>query len=277
MMVVPESDQGSDVELDRLLEAIFERYHYDFRHYARPYLLRRVAQARASLGNLSTAALVDRVAAEPATFATLLGSLTVQVSELFRDPGYYAAIRREVVPHLATYPSLRIWVAGCGAGEEAYSMAILLHEENLLERALIYATDIDTESLRVGKDATYDLDRVRSFSENYFHAGGRASLSDYYTAAYSRVSFDPHLRKHVLFTDHCLATDAAFAEVQLVSCRNVLIYFDRELQDRATGLFRESLCPRGFLWLGSTETLAFGSHAAAFEVWAGEARIYRLK
>jgi chemotaxis protein methyltransferase CheR len=277
MMVATEIDQAPDVELDRLLEAIFERYHYDFRHYARTYLHRRVTQARALLGGLSTAALVDRIAAEPATFAALLRNLTVQVSDLFRDPGDYAAIRRDVVPHLATYPSLRIWVAGCGTGEEAYSMAILLHEENLLERSLIYATDIDTESLRVGEDATYDLRRVRGFSENYFHAGGRASLSDYYTAAYSRVSFDRHLRKHVLFTDHCIATDAAFAEVQLVSCRNVLIYFDRQLQDRATGLFRDSLCPRGFLWLGPKETLAFSSHAVAFEPCVGEARIYRLK
>ncbi|MBI3843887.1 MAG: protein-glutamate O-methyltransferase CheR [Planctomycetes bacterium] len=269
--------EENEVELDLLLETIFRRYHYDFRHYVRAYLHRRVARAQASLGSPSVTHLLDRVLHEPAVLTALLHHLTIQVSDLFRDPGYYARLREKVVPHLATYPSPRIWVAGCGTGEEAYSLAILLHEEGLLERSLIYATDIDAKSLQIGEAGTYDLERVRGFSENYFGAGGRASLSDYYTAAYSRAAFNPLLRKHVLFSDHCLATDTAFAEVQLVSCRNVFIYFDRQLQDRAIGLFRDSLCPRGFLGLGAKETLAFSSQVMAFEPFAAEERVYRLK
>jgi chemotaxis protein methyltransferase CheR len=269
------TDDG--IELGLLLEGLYRGYHYDFRHYARTHVQRRVAQAQASLGYPSMTGLRERVLHDPAAFSVLLHHLTIQVSDLFRDPGYFRALRETVVPLLATYPSPRIWVAGCGAGEEAYSLAILLHEAGLLEHSLIYATDIDRESLRRGESGAYDLERVRGFSENYFRSGGRASLSDYYTAAYSHAAFSARLREHILFSDHCLATDAAFAEVQLVSCRNVLIYFDRELQDRAIGLFRESLCPRGFLGLGAKETLAFSSHRLAFEVLAGEERIYRLK
>ncbi len=274
-MTTVSEDVEDVVEIDRLLEAIFRRYHYDFRGYARTHVRRRVERARAALGSPSVARLRDRVLSEPTMFDALLGHLTIQVSDLFRDPGYYEVLRREVVPHLATYPCPRIWVAGCGMGEEAYSMAILLHEEGLLERSLVYATDIDESSLRSGESATYDLDRLRGFSENYFLAGGRTSLSDYYTTACSRAAFRPFLRRRILFSDHCLATDAAFAEVQFVSCRNVLIYFDRPLQDRAIGLFRDSLCPRGFLGLGSKEALAWSRHAGAFEAFAAAERIYR--
>lgn len=276
-MMAENTRNANAVELDLLLEAIFRRYHYDFRHYARSLLHRRVARARSSLGSPTVTKLIERVVHEPAAFAELLRYLTIQVSDLFRDPSYFRVLREQVMPHLATYPSLRVWVAGCGTGEEAYSIAILLHEEGLLDRSLVYATDIDAESLRVAEAGTYDLDRVRGFSENYFRAGGRGSLSDYYTTAYSRAAFSPLLRKHVVFSDHCLATDSAFAEAQLVSCRNVLIYFDRELQDRAIGLFRDSLCPRGFLGLGPKETIAFSKHVAAFGSFARAERIHRLQ
>lgn len=269
------SDDGLELEL--LLEAIFRRYHYDFRHYTPTHVRRRVARAQAALGCPSLAALRARIRHEPATFTALLHHLTIRVSDLFRDPGYFRAAREEVIPYLATYPSIRIWVAGCGAGEEAYSIAILLKEEGLLERSLIYATDIDQEALRIGESRVYALERVRGFSENYFRAGGRASLSDYYTAAYSRAAFNPELRRHILFSDHCLATDAVFAEVQMVSCRNVLIYFDHQLQDRAIGLFQEALCPRGFLGLGAKETLARSGRGAAFEPFAAAERIYRMR
>jgi chemotaxis protein methyltransferase CheR len=260
-----------------LLEAVFRRYHYDFRHYAPTHVQRRVGRAQAALGCPSLPRLLDRILDEPAAFTVLLRHLTVQVSDLFRDPRYFLALREQVLPHLATYPSIRIWVAGCGTGEEAYSLAILLAEAGLLERSLIYATDIDQEALHIGASGAYDLERVRGFSENYFGSGGRASLAEYYTAAYARAAFGPRLRERILFSDHCLATDAAFAEVQLVSCRNVLIYFDRELQDRAIGLFRASSCPRGFLGLGAKETLAFSTHARAFEQLTAQDRIYRLK
>jgi chemotaxis protein methyltransferase CheR len=242
-----------------------------------PELRRRVERAQASVGSPSLAHLLDRVLGSPGTFTELLHFLTIQVSDLFRDPIYYAVLRERVLPHLATYPSLRMWVAGCGTGEEAYSLTILLEEEGLLERSLIYATDIDADSLEIARAGIYGLDRVRSFTDNYYRSGGRTSLSSYYTEAYGRVVFSPRLRKHVLFSDHSLATDAAFAEVQLVSCRNVLIYFDRELQDRSLGLFQEALCPRGFLGLGLKETLAFSSQASSFEPFAAGERIYRVR
>ncbi len=268
---------GHGGELKGLLEAIYLRYHYDFRHYALSTLRRRVDLACESLGEHSIAALADRVMQEPAVFGRLLGYLTVQVSDLFRDPEYYSVVRNEIVPHLATYPSPRLWVAGCGTGEEAYSMAILLHEAGLLDRSLIYATDIDPASLRAAKEGTYSLERTRGFTENYFRAGGRESLATYYTAAYSLAVFRPFLRRRIVFSDHCLATDAAFAEVQFVSCRNVLIYFGARLQERALGLFLDSLCPRGFLGLGGRETLALSQHEAAFEPVAQRERLYRLR
>lgn len=276
-MTPPDGAHQEDPELDLLLEAIYVRYHYDFRQYSRSVMRRRIDRARASLETPTVAHLVDRIEREPATFAALLRMLTIRVSDLFRDPDYYRTLRETVMPHLATYPSVRIWVAGCGTGEEAYSMAIVLYEEGLLARSLVYATDIDSESLRIAKAGCFEVERVRGFSDNYFQAGGRGSLSDYYTAAYSHASFSPLLRRRILFSDHCLATDANFAEVQLVSCRNVFIYFNQELQDRATSLFRDSLCPRGFLGLGTRETLSFSAHGAAFEAFAPNERIYRLK
>lgn len=264
-------------ELELLLEAIYAQYHYDFRSYARASLSRGVERAMASLRIASAALLLERLSNDPAVFAQLLRYVTIRVSDLFRDPDYYRALREKVVPHLATYPSLRIWVAGCGTGEEAYSIAIMLLEEQLLGRSLIYATDIEPQSLETAQAGIYDIRRVPTFSENYFEAGGKASLADHYSAASSSVSFHRTLKQHILFSDHSLATDTGFAEVQLVSCRNVLIYFEADLQSRAFGLFRDSMCPRGFLGLGSRETLAFSKHAAAFETFAGGERIYRLK
>ncbi len=276
-MIATGTTEAAELELESLLEAVLRRYHYDFRGYSRAHVRRRVARAQETLGSRSFGHLLDRVSREPAAFGVLLSHLTIQVSDLFRDPAYYSALRREVVPHLATYPSPRIWIAGCGAGEEAYSLAIVLHEEGLLDRSLIYATDIDRQSLEVAEAGTYPIERVRGFTENYFRSGGRASLADHYTAAYSRAAFRPHLRRRIVFSDHCLATDSAFAEVQLVSCRNVLIYFDRKLQDRAVGLFRDSLCRRGFLGLGAKESLAFSGHAASFESFRAGERLYRTR
>lgn len=276
-MITADTHDENRVELDLLLEEIYRRYHYDFRSYARSSLYRRIAQAQSSLGSSSVKQLRDYVIRDPRAFTELLRYLTIQVSDLFRDPEYHRILREEVMPHLATFPSVRIWVAGCGTGEEAYSIGIVLQEEGLLDRSLIYATDIDAESLRAAEAGSYRLERVRGFSENYIRAGGRASLSNHYTTAHSRAIFSPLLRKHVMCSDHSLATDSAFAEVQLVSCRNVFIYFDQELQHRAIQLFRDSLCPRGFLGLGSKETLTFSPHAAAFEPFAADQRIYRVR
>lgn len=258
-----------------LLEAIFERYHYDFRGYAEASLKRRIDSAVVHFGAASVRSLHERVLDDSRTFTQLLGFLTVQVSDLFRDPAYFRAIREKVVPLLATYPSFRVWVAGCATGEEAYSLAIVLAEEGLLDRAQIYATDIHPESLRAAEAGVYAIDRFARFSENYQLAGGRRSLSDYYTAQYSGAVLDRSLKKAILFADHSLATDSSFAEIQLVSCRNVLIYFDKSLQERALSVLYDSLCRRGFLGLGLKETLRFSTHVNGFQEFDPDVRIYQ--
>jgi chemotaxis protein methyltransferase CheR len=196
---------------------------------------------------------------------------------MFRDPTYFRALREQVVPLLRTYPSLKVWVAGCSAGEEAYSIAILLREEGLLERTLIYATDINPHTLQKAAAGVYDVERIAGFTVNHRGSGSSTSLSDYYTAAYGRAVFDKSLKDRIVFSDHSLATDSVFAEVHLVSCRNVVIYFNRELQDRALGLFHDSLCRQGFLGLGSKESLRFSSQADTFDSLVCQERIYQKR
>ena len=266
-----------DIELRLLVDAIYLKYHFDFRSYATASLKRRMTAAMDRFGCATLSQLQDKVLHEPAVFPALLDYLTVQVSEMFRDPAYFLALRREVVPLLRTYPSLKSWVAGCSAGEEVYSLAILLREENLLQRTLIYATDINPHALKRAEAGIYELDRIALFSTNHQKSGGRNSLSDYYTAAYGRAVFDKSLREHIVFSDHSLATDSVFAEVHLVSCRNVLIYFDRALQDRALTLFRDALCRRGFLGLGAKESLRFSATAGDFDDFVREERLFQKK
>jgi chemotaxis protein methyltransferase CheR len=264
-----------DIEFKLLIEAIYHLYHYDFRDYAQASLRRRLQGALAHMQCGTLSQLQDRVLREPAAFDALLDHLTIQVSEMFRDPSYFRAVREHVVPLLRTYPSLKIWVAGCSAGEEAYSLAILLHEEGLLPRSLIYATDINSHMLERAEAGIYPIDRIAGFTIHHRESGAKASLSDYYTAAYGRAIFDKSLREHIVFSDHSLATDSVFAEVQFVSCRNVLIYFNRPLQDRAIALFCDSLCRHGFLGLGSKESLRFSGHSTAFVPFFLRERIYQ--
>lgn len=277
-MIAPMVDRADDdleIEIDLLLEAIYRKYSYEFRHHARASLRRRLLQALPRLGVESISLLQHGILRDRDLFTMLLGQLTVPVSELFRDPSHFAALREHVCPVLATYPSLKVWVAGCSTGEEVYTLAILLDETRLLERTVIYATDINPESLRRAEAGVYPIDRIPAFTRNYQRAGGTRSLADYYTAAYGGAAFDRRLRERVTFSDHCLATDHVFAEVHLVSCRNVLIYFDRTLQGRAIALFRESLVPRGYLGLGSRESLLFSRDADAFEPVTPDERLYR--
>jgi chemotaxis protein methyltransferase CheR len=264
-----------DIEMRLLLEAIYSRYHYDFRQYANASLKRRLSHALVRLQCTTISALQEKVLHDEKAFPQLLEFLTVQVSDLFRDPEVFLALRRSVVPLLATYPSLKIWVAGCSTGEEAYSLAILLQEEGLLDRTLIYATDINDDSLKRARSGIYSLERLKQFTINHREAGGKGSLSDYYHAAHDSAVMSAALRDHITFADHSLATDSTFSEVQLISCRNVLIYFDRELQDRALGLFHDSLCHRGFLCLGTKEALRFSSRAQDFEDFRPQERIFR--
>jgi chemotaxis protein methyltransferase CheR len=264
-----------DQEVQQLIEAVYRAYHYDFRRYAFASLKRRLSAAMSRFHCATMAELQERVLRDATQFQALLDYLTVQVSEMFRDPGYFLALRAQVLPRLATYPSLKLWVAGCSTGEEVYSLAILLQEEGLLARTHIYATDINARALAKAEAGVYDIDRIAGFTENHQRSGASTSLSSYYTANYGRAVFDRALRRQVVFSDHSLATDSVFSEVQMVSCRNVLIYFQRDLQDRAVGLFREALCPGGFLGIGSRESLRFSAHAGGFTEVVADQRIYQ--
>jgi len=264
-----------DIEIDLLLEAIYRKYHYDFRSYAGASLKRRLKLACDHYRCDSFSALQGRVLHDTQALEGLLNYMTVQVSEMFRDPHYFKTLREKVVPHLKTYSSLKVWIAGCSSGEEVYSLAILFREEGLEERTIFYATDINTEALKKAEAGVYSMDRIPLFTENHHKSGGKSSLSDYYTAAYGNAIFDKTLRKNVVFSDHSLATDAVFAEMHLISCRNVLIYFTRELQERVFGLFQESLIRKGFLGLGAKETIRFSGHDAAFSDADKPARIYQ--
>jgi len=272
-MSKPPSD--TDIELRMLVEAVYLKYNYDFRDYTGASQKRRVLAAMKSMNCDTVSNLQAKVMHDAGAFSQLLQFLTIPVTEMFRDPEYYLAIRQQVVPFLKTYPSLKIWVAGCSTGEEVYSLAILLHEEGLLERSLIYATDINPESLDAARRGVMPLERMRLYTENYQRAGGTRAFSDYYTAAYGGALFERALVENVTFADHSLATDSVFAETHFISCSNVMIYFNRRLQNRVLGLFHESLCHRGFLGLGSKESIDFSSYAERFEPLARRERLFR--
>lgn len=258
-----------------LLEAIYQHYHYDFRRYAVASLKRRLLQAMSHFQCDTLSHLQEKVLYDSSAFPRLLEYLTTQVTDLFRDPGFFLALRRQAIPLLATYPSIKVWIAGCSTGEEAYSFAILLAEEGLLDRTRIYATDINDESLRKAQAGIYSLQRMQQFTLNHRAAGGRGSLSDHYHASPDSAVMAQALRQQITFADHSLATDSIFSEVQLVSCRNVLMYFDRQLQDRALGLFSDALCRLGFLCLGSKESVRFSAHSQRFTELNAEHKIYR--
>jgi chemotaxis protein methyltransferase CheR len=246
-----------DLELHLLLEAIYLKFQYDFRRYSRASLRRRLSSALPALKCATLSALQEKLLHEEGILSELMHFLTIQVSDLFRDAAFFLTLRRDIVPILHTYPSLRLWIAGCSTGEEAYSYAILLAEEGLLDRSVIYATDINAESLRIAEAGIYSAERLPTFTANHRLSGAVVPLSHHYTAAYGSIVFSRTLRERIVFSDHSLATDGVFAEMQIVSCRNVLIYFQRELQNRALSLFKDSLCRRGFLGLGAPETLRF--------------------
>jgi chemotaxis protein methyltransferase CheR len=255
----------ADIELQLLLEAIYRKFHWDFRRYSSGSLKRRLADALVFFGCSTLSGLQERLIHDERVFPELIRFLTVQVSELFRDAAFFLTLRRDIVPLLRTYPSLRIWIAGCSTGEEAYSYAILFQEEGLLDNTILYATDINPDSLRTAEAGVYAADRLSLFAENHRVSGARVPLSAHYTEAYGAAVFNRSLRRKIVFSDHSLATDGGFAEMQLISCRNVLIYFDRALQNRALGLFKDSLCRRGYLGLGARETLRMTEHENDFE------------
>jgi chemotaxis protein methyltransferase CheR len=263
------------IETALLLEGIYQHYGFDFRGYAWASLRRRLwrrAQAE-KLGSLS--ALQERVLHDPATMERLLLDLSINVTSMFRDPTFFAAFREKVVPLLRTYPFVRIWNAGCSTGEETYSLAIILREEGLYDRARIYATDINDRVLEHARSAAYPLDRMRDYTENYIRAGGTASFSEYYQADGEHARFDPALLDQIVFAQHNLASDNAFNQFNVIVCRNVMIYFGRPLQDRVHNLFYDSLERFGVLALGHKESIRFTGHESRYEELDKHEKLYR--
>jgi len=263
------------IEIQLLLEGIYRHYGFDFRAYAYASLRRRIWKRIDSDGLKTISALQDRVLHDPSMMERLLLDLSINVTAMFRDPGFYVAFRRDVVPALRTYPFIRIWHAGCSTGEEAYSMAILLEEEDLYDRTRIYATDINEVVIRKAKEGIFPLDRMQEYTQNYIRAGGTRSFSEYYTAMYDGALFAPRLMRNIVFSQHNLVTDRSFAECNVILCRNVLIYFDRTLQQRVHKLFYESLPVYGYLGLGSKESLRFTGFEDNYEAVDRREKIYR--
>ena len=263
------------VEIDLLLQGIYRRYGFDFREYAPASLRRRVWRRVHAEGLDSVSGLQERVLHDPACMERLLLDLSINVTAMFRDPSFYVAFRERVAPLLRTYPFTRLWVAGCSTGEEVYSLAILLAEEGLYERARIYATDINEAVVDRAQAGVFPLDRMQAYTENYIRSGGKRAFSEYYVAAYDGARFARSLVENVVFAQHNLVSDRSFNEFNVIVCRNVMIYFDRSLQDRVHRLFYESLARFGVLALGRKESLAFSPHADAYEELDGQERLYR--
>ena len=270
-----QSQSVEEIELSLLLEGVYRQYGFDFRNYALSSLRRRVWNFMRNENLASISLLQDRVLHDRTWLERFLYSLSVNVSAMFRDPPFYRAFRNEVVPLLRTYPFVRIWLAGVSMGEEVYSLAIVLKEEGIYERCRIYATDINEAVLKKAKEGIYSIDLMQTYTSNYIKAGGTAAFSDYYTAAYERVILKSSLRENVVFAQHNLASDASFNEFHVILCRNVMIYFNNQLQAQVHHLLHQSLVMFGVLGLGAKETMKFSPHESAYEEIDSVARLYR--
>ena len=270
-------NQNINLEISLLLEAIFNKYGYDFRNYSKAHIKRRILH-RLSISGLDNISAMTHKAIYDKNFASqILLDFSINVTEMFRDPDFYTFIRKEVIPILKTYPFTKIWHAGCATGEEVYSMAILLKEENLYDRTQIYATDFNAKVIKSAKEGIYSIKNIKDFTRNYQKAGGKESFSDYYTANYDSVIIDNSLKKNIVFSEHNLVTDSVFAEVNMIICRNVLIYFNRDLQNKVLNLFNDSLVPGGILGLGTKESLQFLGNGNNYNCIDLKNKIYRKK
>jgi len=257
-------DEVVSAEIIDLLQTIYEKYGFDFRAYSYAHIKRRITN-RLALSGISTISDLKSELLSSITFAALfLKDLSITVTEMYRDPEFYKALREEVIPRLKTYSFFKIWHAGCSTGQEVYSMAILLQEEGLYERAMIYATDFNQDVLNQAEEGIYADDNIKEYTRNHQQSGGQSSLSDYYTSQYGRVIMNKSLKKNIVWANHNLVTDGIFAEVNLIMCRNVMIYFNKDLQNRVHTLFHDSLTKGGFLCLGSKESLKFTSVSDKF-------------
>jgi chemotaxis protein methyltransferase CheR len=252
-------------EFTDLLEAIRFVYGYDFTDYSEASVKRRINNFMDNRKITTVDMLGDMILKDEKLFEVFIQEISVTVTEMFRDPTFYKSLRNNVLKRLATYPFIKIWIAGCATGEEVYSIAILLEEAGLLNRAIIYATDINQKSLQIAKEGMYPLANMKPYTTNYQKAGGEKSFSEYYMAKYDSVLFDKSLKQNIVFAAHNLAIDKSFNEFQLILCRNVLIYFNQKLQNNVINLFYESLCPFGFLGLGNKESLLYADQKKNFE------------
>lgn len=263
------------IEVPLLVEAVYRRWGYDFRDYAPASLTRRIRRIVALEGVPSVSALQERVLRDESCLQRFLDQATVSVTSMFRDPGFYLAFRKVAVPLLKQRRALRIWHAGCASGEEVYSLAILLHEEGLLDRARIYATDLIQTSLVAAREGIYPLEKMKEYTENYQAAGGKAAFSEYYQAGYGYAAMRAELSKNIVWAQHNLVTDASFNEFDLILCRNVLIYFNRHLQERVHRLLYDSLTPDGLLVLGRQESLQLIPHESCYQALDSREKIYQ--
>jgi chemotaxis protein methyltransferase CheR len=254
-----------EIEVALLLEAVYRRYGFDFREYAPASLKRRVWRRVHGEGLETISELQARVLHDPACMERLLLDLSINVTSMFRDPSFYGAFREKVVPLLRTYPFTRIWFAGCSTGEEVYSLAIVLDEEELLERTRLYATDINEGVITRARRGVFPLEKMQEYTQNYVQAGGERAFSEYYLANYDGAVFDRRLTENAVFAQHNLVSDGPFNEFHVIVCRNVMIYFDRTLQERVFRLFHDSLARFGVLALGQKETIRFSGYAGRFE------------
>src|SRR2546425_1498696 len=268
-------DGVEEIELQLLLEGVYRRYGFDFREYAPASLRRRVTRRMRAEGLTTIAGLTERLLHDAPTMERLLLDLSINVTSMFRDPTFYVAFRSRVVPLLRTYPFTRIWVAGCSTGEEVFSLAILLQEEKLYDRTRIYATDINEAVLERARGGVFPLDKMREYTQNYIKAGGKQAFSEYYLAQYDGAQFQRSLTENVGFAQHNLVSDRSFNEFNVIICRNVMIYFDRALQDRVHELFFESLVTFGVLGLGHKEAIRFSPHEAGYEELDPNEKLYR--
>jgi chemotaxis protein methyltransferase CheR len=270
-----ERDDVESLEIALLVEGVYRRYGFDFRNYAPASLRRRLWRRAVGEGVSTLSALQERILHDPDVMERLLLDLSINVTAMFRDPGFYASFRDKVVPLLRTYPFLRIWNAGCSTGEEIYSLAILLAEEGLYDRTRIYGTDFNEGVLERAKSGVFPLDRMRDYTQNYIRSGGKRAFSEYYVARYDGAQFSRSLTDNVVFAQHNLVSDGSFNEFQVILCRNVMIYFDKSLREQVHGLFYESLVNLGVLGLGRRETARFTPYQDRYEELDPDERIYR--
>ena len=270
-------NKNINIEIRLLLEAIYEKFGYDFRSYSKAHVKRRILYRLSASELKSVSEMQYKVLYEDGFIDILLKDLSINVTEMFRDPLFYKAIRDEIIPIIKTYPFFKIWHAGCSSGEEVYSMAIILKEEGIYDRAQIYATDFNQQVLKKAKEGIYHIDKIKEYTRNYQKAGGVNSFSDYYMAKYDSVILEKSLKKNIVFADHNLVSDSVFGEMNMIICRNVLIYFNSDLQNNVVKLFEESLMPGGFLCLGSKENLKLSESFSDFKVIDDKEKIYKKK